>query len=656
MKRRQAAVVFNDISGYTSLMQSNEDRAILIRQRHKEVVDRLTRHHNGTIIQYYGDGTLSIFENSIDAVECAMSMQLEFKNPPEIPLRIGINAGDIILGPDGIYGDSVNIASRIERMSVPGSVLISSRVFDEIKNHNKIKTRDLGQFELKNVRTPMNIHAVINEGIRVPEPQDLAGKLGYKEKSIMVLPFYNLSKDPENDFLSDGITEQIIYALSELEGLRVTSRTSSFTFKDKQVNLRQLHQDLGIDNILEGSVRQHGKKVRITAQLINAADDFQLWSETYTRELCDVFQLQDEIASMISNKLKASFQQSYTKRFSIPDEEPDGQSDVYEYYHKGRYEWKQMLQGYLDKSIHYFSNSVEADHNFYQAWPALAKAYAYKGYHNAMQPSEAFKLCLQCIEHARRLDPNHTMTQTVSALYHLFFTWDWNEVEKHLDNAVTNPDNENFILYNSVLQVSGIYQIVKNNLVQAIVLLRKALKLDPLNLSIQWELARALLYNREYKKSLDTINSIISLRPDYLPAYEGKGWILFTMGKQREGIESFEYYKTHSSFPIAGLAGLSYAYARTLQTKRAADIKELITAVAQDMPSHLVHMDLAIAHLGAQEYAAMFEQLRCAVAARMPALIYLETDPMWDEIRRFNEYRELKELMSDKAVLSSLSN
>src|SRR5687767_11603050 len=558
MKRRQAAVVFNDISGYTSLMQSNEDQAILIRQRHKEVVDRLTRHHKGTIIQYYGDGTLSIFDNSLDAVQCALSMQLEFKKPPEIPLRIGINAGDILLGPDGIYGDSVNVASRIERMSLPGSVLISSRVFEEIKEHNHIKTTDLGQFELKNVKAPVNIHAVVNDGMRVPDPQDLAGKLGFKEKSIMVLPFFNHSKDPENDFFSDGITEQIIYALSELDGLRVTSRTSSFTFKDKQINLRQLHQDLGLDNILEGSVRRHGSKVRITAQLINAADDFQLWSETYTRELNDVFQLQDEIATMIANKLKASFKESFSNRFSIPEEENDGHSDVYENYHKGRYLWKQMQPGFIDKSILSYKRAVEEDNNFYPAWPALAKAYAYKGYLNLIPPKEAACLCLYAVERAQKLDPNNTRTQTAWALYHLFFTHDYTSVRHYLELAGNNQNHENFILYNTVLYTSGIYHIAKNDLPHAITLLQKALKLDPLNLWIQMELARAFLYSRNYKKALDVINGTIRTRPDFLQAYEMKGWTLFNLGQQREGIEAFEYYKTHSAFPIAGLAGLAY--------------------------------------------------------------------------------------------------
>ena len=641
MKRRQAAVVFNDISGYTSLMQTNEDQAILIRQRHKEVVDRLTRQYNGTIIQYYGDGTLSIFDHSKDAVECALSMQQEFRKPPEIPLRIGINAGDIILGPDGIYGDSVNIASRIERMSLPGSVLISSRVFEEIRDMGKFQTKDLGQFELKNVRTPMNIHAVISEGIRVPDPEDLAGKLGYKEKSILVLPFYNLSKDPEDEFFSDGITEQIIYSLSELEGLRVTSRTSSFTFKDKQINLRQLHHDLGLDNVLEGSVRRQGKRVRITAQLINAADDFQLWSETYTREICDIFQLQDEIASMIANKLKASFQKTYSKRFTIPDQELNGASDVYEFYHKGRYEWKQMQTGYIDKSIHFFRKAIDADRNFFPAWPSLAEAYAYKGLYNLILPAEASQLCLECILESERLDPLHTRTQAVRALYHLFFDRDWHKVRHHIEMAGKHEDHENFNLFNSVLQISGIFQLVNNNIGQAVSLLQKALKLDPLNISILMDLARAYLYDRNEKKSVDTINQIIRGRPDYLPAHEFKGWVLFRMGRQREGIESFEYFRKHSSLPLSGLAGLSYAFARTLQTRQAIEMKEQLLAISNDIPGHLLHLDLAVAHLGAQEYPEMFEQLKLAVNEGMPAAMYLVVDPLWDEIRRFNEYRDL---------------
>ncbi|HJW28733.1 MAG TPA: adenylate/guanylate cyclase domain-containing protein, partial [Saprospiraceae bacterium] len=377
MKRKQAAVVFNDIQGYTSLMQENESFAVEVRQRHKEVVDRLTKAYKGTIIQYYGDGTLSIFDRSIDAVQCALNMQKEFHKPPKIPLRIGINSGDILLGPDGIYGDSVNIASRIERMSVPGSVIISDRVWEEIKNQEGIQTKELGQFELKNVRFPIGLHAVISDGVIVPEPTELSGKLGYKEKSILVLPFNNLSNDPDNESFSDEMTEQVIAALSQIEGLRVTSRTSSFAFKDKAVNLRQLHQELGIDNVLEGSVRMHGQKVRITAQLVNAADDFQLWSETYGREVSDVFQIQDEIAAMICQKLKASFIQSAARSGSLGAKELVAEQDAAAYFRKGMYYWKQMQPGFMDQALEHYKKALAVDAGFFQAWPSLATVYAF---------------------------------------------------------------------------------------------------------------------------------------------------------------------------------------------------------------------------------------------------------------------------------------
>lgn len=645
MKRRHAAVVFNDISGYTSLMQKNEELAVRLRQRHKEVVDRLTREHHGTIIQYYGDGTLSIYDHSMDAVKCAMAMQKEFNNSPVIPLRIGIHAGEILLGPDGVYGDCVNIASRIERICVPGSVLVSSKVVEEIRGHEDIITKDLGQFELKNVRSPMNLHAVINEGIRVPDPHDLAGKIGFKEKTVMVLPFYNLSNNPDDDFFSDGITEQIIYELSELDGIRVTSRTSSFTFKDKQINLRQLHQEMGIDHVVEGSVRRHGKKVRITAQLISAADDFHLWSETYTREVSDVFQLQDEIASMIANKLKAGFQQSYEKRIVIPREEPDQMSDGIEFYHKGRYEWKHKNPGYIERTIQYFKKSIEADKEFYPVWPALAKAYAYKGYYNLMPPDEAARLCLECIRESERLDRQNIRTQNALALYHTFFTWDWKAALSHLELAGKAQEQENFILNNSVLHTSGIYLMANNQLEKAVHVLQKGARLDPMNVAIQMELAKAFLFHQEHKKSLNVVNALIQSRPDALQAIELKAWILFTMGKQREGIEAFESFRNLSSFPVCGLAGLSYAYARTLRMKEAAEKKEMLAAVSHDLPSHLIHLDMAIAHLGAQEYEEMFEQLFFAARAKMPGLIFIESNPVWDEIRRFNDYRELKGLI-----------
>ena len=641
MKRKKAAVVFNDIQGYTSLMQENETYAVALRQRHKEVVDRLTNAYKGTIIQYYGDGTLSIFDNCVDAVECALSMQREFNQSPQIPLRIGINSGDILLGPDGIYGDSVNIASRIERMSVPGSVLISEHVFDEIKVHQTIRTKELGQFELKNVRHPIGIHAIVCDGLKVPEPTELAGKIGFKEKSLMVLPFYNLSKDPENEVFSDEITEEIIYTLSRIDGLRVTSRTSSFAFKDKPVNLRQLHQELGIDHVLEGSVRRHGNKVRITAQLIHAANDFHLWSETYHREVADLFQVQDEIASMISNKLKASFLKSVELDESTSEEDRKSDAEIISHYHQGRFHWKQMQPGYIDLAIHHFKKALEENSDFYPAWPALATAHAFKGFFNQMLPAESARLTREYAAEAKRINADHPRTHIAWALYHLFYAWDWPAVVASLQKMAQRPVQDNFVFSNAAFIATGIYQLITGKADAALHTYQKALKFDPLNPLIQIEIARVLLYKRDFKKALDVVDMVIRNRPDYIRAHECRGWILFSMGRQREGIESFQYCREHATMPVSGLSGLSYAYARTSQPQLAASTLETMQSLYADLPSNAPHYDLALAHLGAQEYKPMFDQLQLAVKARMPVMLFIEVNPVWDEIRRFNEYRQL---------------
>lgn len=622
-------------------MQENESYAVALRQRHKEVVDRLTSSHHGTIIQYYGDGTLSIFDHSLDAVQCALCMQREFLESPKIPLRIGINTGEILLGPDGVYGDTVNIASRIERMSVPGSVLISDRVFSEIHAAGGVQTKELGSFELKNVRYPVSIHAVIAEGVVIPDPVELQGKMGYKEKSILVLPFNNLSKDPQHDAFTDEMTEQIITALSQTEGIRVTSRTSSFAFKDKVFNLRHLHQELGVDYVLEGSIRIHGNKARITAQLIHAANDFHLWSETYQREVTDVFEVQDEIASNISIKLKASFQKNKMTGQQDQEEDASQPSDAFDHHQQGRFHWKQMQPGYLDTAIQHFRKALEIDATYYPAWPSLAVAYAYKGYYNQLMPAEAARFCQSCLDEAQRIDADHIRTHVASAFYHLFFTWDWRAVVRHIEASMHQQEQDGFLSQNTLQQLAGLYHMIAGRLDAAIECFKKALKPDPLSVNVQMELARAYLYKRDFGAALQTIDLVVRNKPDFIPAHEAKGWILFNAGQQREGIALFEASRKQSTFPVTGMAGLAYAYSRTSQAKRAREIREEMASLHQDLPRYAPHIDMAVAHLGAQEYKPMFSHLAQAAQIRMPSVLFLEANPIFDEIRRFKEYREL---------------
>ena len=296
--------MFTDMVGYTALMQKDEQLAKSQRDRHRSVLTKYIALHNGEILQYYGDGTLTIFNSAIEAVNAAIEIQLDLKNEPTVPLRIGIHLGDIVYDEEGVYGDGVNISSRIESLSAAGGILISEKINDEIKNHPEIKSQSLGRFHLKNVLKPVEIFAITNEGIIVPSAEETHQKSGCADRSIAVLPFLNMSSDADNEYFSDGISEDLINALTRVEGLKVTSRTSSFAYKNTSLDIMQIGKDLRVTHILEGSVRRAGNKVRIAAQLIGTEDGFHIWSETYDRSLEDIFQVQDEISNIIANKLK----------------------------------------------------------------------------------------------------------------------------------------------------------------------------------------------------------------------------------------------------------------------------------------------------------------------------------------------------------------
>ncbi len=302
--RQLAAIMFADMAGYTALMQQNEQQAKERLRRLKEVLEATHFLFNGKILQFYGEGMLGMFNSAIDAVTCAIEIQQQLKQEPKVELRIGIHTGDISIEDGTIYGDGVNLASRIESLAVPGAIFISDKVNDEIKNQENIDTREMGYFELKNVIRPVRIFAIVNEGMVVPARADLSGKTKKPLNRLAVLPFVNMSADPENEYFSDGITEGLLNALTKVDGLQVTSRTSAFAFKGKNDDIREIATKLNVDRILEGSVRKAGNRVRITTQLINATDGYHIWSENYVRDITNIFEVQDEISSIIANKLR----------------------------------------------------------------------------------------------------------------------------------------------------------------------------------------------------------------------------------------------------------------------------------------------------------------------------------------------------------------
>ncbi|MEP6596399.1 MAG: adenylate/guanylate cyclase domain-containing protein, partial [Ginsengibacter sp.] len=358
--RQLAAIMFTDIEGYTAAMQQNEDKAIILKDRHRLILESEHKNFNGTVIQYYGDGTLSIFTSVVQAVQCAVTMQQLFCQVPVVPVRIGLHVGDIMMSDGDIFGDGVNLASRIESLGVSGSVLISDKVNDELHNHPELKTLSMGMYNLKNIEREVEVFALNYEGLVMPVPNSLKGKTQEKKvppipvstpkKSIAVLPFVNMSNDLEQEYFSDGIAEEILNSLSHLKDLKVAGRSSSFQFKGKNLDLRELGHKLGVTTVLEGSVRKQRNYLRVTVQLINVEDGFHLWSEKYDREMDDIFAIQDEIALSVTEKLKITLLEGEK---AIINKAPTESKEAYDFYLKGRFYWNRRGPG-LKKGLEFF--------------------------------------------------------------------------------------------------------------------------------------------------------------------------------------------------------------------------------------------------------------------------------------------------------------
>lgn len=310
-----AAIMFTDMVGYTALMQKDEDHAIFIRNKHREVIQDNVLAYSGKILQYFGDGTLCMFSSAVQAVKAAVYIQQTLRNSePPIPLRIGIHAGDIVHHDDGIYGNGVNIAARVESFGVAGSVLISGKVYDEIKNHPSLHSSFLGRYTLKNISKPIDIYTMTNEGVYIPTRKELIGKGKLLKPSIAILPFVNMSSNKKNQFISDSISEEIINKLTRIQELKVASRTSSFAYRGRNMDIREIGKSLNVDIVLEGSIRQSGEKIRVTAQLIEAESGYHIWSETYEEKLEDVFLMEDNVSDAIASKLEKLLQTAFAQK------------------------------------------------------------------------------------------------------------------------------------------------------------------------------------------------------------------------------------------------------------------------------------------------------------------------------------------------------
>ena len=633
--RQLAAILFADMTGYTAMMQEDEGRAKILRDRQRTTLESCIPGHHGKIIQYFGDGTLSLFASAIDAVRSAIAIQRDLLLEPKVSLRIGIHSGDIVHDNEGVYGDSVNLASRIEALSLPGAVLVSDKVYDEIRNHPEFKTVALGKYNLKNVKRQVEVYAIANEGLVVPSASQISIKAG-TEKSIAVLPFVNMSADPENEYFSDGISEEILNALTRVDGLQVTARTSSFSFKGKNEDVREIGRKLGVASVLEGSVRKAGKRLRITAQLINTADGYHVWSEVYDSDLEDIFEVQDEISLKIVNRLRENFDAARQNIVKQPTEN----LEAYNLYLKGRYHWNRSNPEDIRKAIRIFEDVISIDPGFAQPYCALAFCYSFLGSAGLMPATEAYPKAKDYTLKAIELDPNLPESHLSLATIKFFHNWDFAGAEASLNKAVSLSLNSSLIN-----QVHGWFLIAKGDFNKAIEKMEQAVTLDPLSLPLMSNLADAYSFAGRFEEALAQYDKIISMEPSFRRGFEGRGMIYLAMGDNEKAVKDFEEYHRLIGNPLKGLSSLGHAYAAAGQTEKAYECLEKIKQRERDEPGVILHMDYAFLYSGLKDYDNAFHYLNKTYEQRLGiaclGMIFCIRYPMLNELKADPRFKDL---------------
>ena len=630
--RLLAAIMFADIVGYTAMMQEDEVEAKRIRDKQREILESCIDKYHGRIIQYYGDGTLSIFGSALEAVKCAIRIQRRLTKQHNIPLRIGLHLGDIVYDDEGAYGDAVNVAARIEALSTSGGILISDRINDELKSHPEIKTELLGEYRLKNVSRPMELYCVVEKGLAKPTSSEIQVKTGSIRRSVAVLPFVNMSADPENEYFSDGITEEIITALTNVEGLEVASRTSVFAYKNINKDIRAIGKNLRVAYVLEGSVRKWGDRVRITAQLINTENGFHIWSEVYDREAQDIFEIQDEIARKIASKLQKGFSPE-NQKLVVPKAK---NIECYNEYLKAKYYWHKWTPEDALKSIEHYQRAVELSPKFAEAYAGIAYSYSFLGATGRLSPKEAYPKAEEAAKKSLKIKDQLPDSQLSLAVVRLFHYWDFKGAKKYLQRALAmRPDSA------KIKYVQALYLTVKGKHKAAIRVLSEALQKNPLSLYINTDLARAYLNIGQPAEALEQYEKTLELDPNFRSAIEGKGWTFVAVGNYQSALQIFEDYYQAIGDPLRGVTPLAYIHAKLGNEAKAREYLHLLQRRDEEETEVLLYMDYAVIYLGLQEYDLVFENLQQAVDNRLGGVLFINSNPIWNELKADERFYDL---------------
>jgi len=579
--RKLAAILFADIVGYTALMQQGESHAMSILNSFNKITDTRVKEHHGEVIKTYGDGSLILFDSTVDAVNCAHDMQVDFRKGIHVPLRIGIHVGEVVRKDNDVFGNGVNIASRVESMGVAGAVLMSADVQKRIKNQESLQTQSLGSFEFKNIEQPIEVFALANEGFAIPMAAEMKGKLkekpeekidknpflkwiiplvilicavgwfygqrpstsssvtsGSNDKSVAILPFRDLSPDQNQEYFADGIVEAIRAKLAQINELKVTSMTSVLGYRGSEKSIGTIANELNVNHILEGTVFRDKNRVRIIAQLIETSTDNHLWAGTFDEELNDIFDIQSRIANEVTKGLRATLSPEEKIKLAV---QVSSNVDAYDIYLSGVSEmnqyWEDRELVHVESAYQNFVEAISIDPELDKAYSSIGRIWLYK---HRLGVESALDSTLHFANEAKKLNPYNEEAYILNGLVQ-WYRGDRDSCKINIEKALEISPNNTQAL-NTLANLYG----EENNLEKQIELSLKALSLDPRNNSSQESqssqevmLDLAGIYDNADmdKEALDLRLKALKLYPNSPRTHTNLGWHYRTRGMHDKAID-----------------------------------------------------------------------------------------------------------------------
>ena len=545
--RQLAAIIFTDIVGYTVLMGNDEKKAFELLSKNRQIQKPIIEQYNGRWIKELGDGVMASFNTASDAVNAAMKIQQTCNAAKNFQLKIGIHMGEVVFENDDVYGDGVNIASRIETLGVGSSILMSKTIRDQVKNNAEFQISSLGSFEFKNVEEPIEVFALSNPGFVVPKRDAMQGKLKKIKtnnrkriviiaaaaivltvaifllknfffnknlpatpRSIAILPFENPQKDSSLLYLSDGIPENLINRLSSFPDVKVFARSATFKLADSSKSISSLKKLLNVDVVLTGQLQQNGSVYYLSCQLVDASDQNQVWGDKYEMSADDISRVEDSIVTSLMNPLRITL---LDRSKGIQQNKPVN-PQAYAEFLKGRYLSYGSTPEESEKALSHFREAIRIDPKYAAAYAAIANEKIVQSLFSTASQKEIINEARTAIEAAKALDPNIPEIYTSEGALKFYYDWDWKgAVESYKKALELDPGNATiYIRYSATLADVGRYK-------EALPLADKAVELDPVSISSLHNLGWTNLVASNFQKSADAFQKALDLHPTWVWGY-----------------------------------------------------------------------------------------------------------------------------------------